>query len=271
MDTITIKDLEVYGNHGVLKEENVLGQKFLITAVLYVDAAKAGDSDQLEDSVSYAEVAHEVNDFFKEHTYQLIEAVAQQLAYRILMKFPVEKVSIEVKKPWAPILLPLDTVSVKLERQWHTVYFSIGSNMGEKEKNLKDAVNMLDENPKIRVTKISDFLVTEPYGGVEQDDFLNAALEVKTLLTPREILAEIGKIEQALKRERLIHWGPRTIDLDILLYDDQVVREPDLCIPHIEMHKRQFVLEPLEQIAPQAVHPLLEKTVYQMLSELVKQ
>lgn len=270
MDKIRIEDLEIYAHHGVMKEENILGQKFLLTLELGVDTYQAGRSDELSDSINYAEVAHFVNAYLKEHTFKLIEAAAEHLAEEILLHFPVNEIVVEVKKPWAPILLPLSHVSVKIHRKWHTVCLSIGSNMGDTKANLDQAVALLEKEPKIKVTKISDYLITKPYGGVEQDDFLNAALVLKTLLTPPELLEVIGKIEQSLKRERIVHWGPRTIDLDILLYDDLVVREENLTIPHIEMHKRDFVLRPLVEIAPEATHPLLKKTVYQMFTDLEK-
>lgn len=268
MDKIIIQDLEVYAHHGVLKEETVLGQKFLISLVLSLETSKAGKTDCLSYSVSYADVAHFVNQYLQEHTFKLIETAAEQVAEEILLHFPVKEIKVQVKKPWAPILLPMDTVAVEIERKWHTVCLSIGSNMGDTKHNLEQAIAMLSADSKIHVTKVSQFIVTEPYGGVEQDDFLNGALVIETLLSPYELLDKIGSIEQALKRERLIHWGPRTIDLDILLYDQEVVQEPDLKIPHVEMHLRDFVLRPLVEIAPEAKHPLLQKTVYQLFEDL---
>jgi len=268
MDKITIKDLQVFAHHGVMHEENVLGQKFLVTAELCLDTKEAGRTDEITKSIHYGEVSEFIITYMKEHTFSLLEAVCEHLAEEILLRFEPEEVTLKIKKPWAPILLPLDTVSVEITRKWHYSYLSIGSNMGDKEKNLNDAIVFLEQNPKIKVTKCSDFIVTEPYGGVEQDDFLNGALELKTLLSPNELLQEIGVIEKALKRERLVHWGPRTIDLDILLYDDLIIREENLCIPHIEMQKRRFVLEPLVQIAPGLIHPLFNKTAFQLLLEL---
>lgn len=268
-DKIKIKDLEVYGKHGVFKEENILGQKFLVSAVLYVDTKKAGWSDAMEDSISYAQAAHDIEKFMKENTFKLLEAAAEQLAERLLLCYPgARKVKIEIKKPWAPILLPLDTVSVEIERGWHRVYLSIGSNLGDKEKYLKDGLALLEEDKKIKVTAVSDFMVTKPYGNVEQDDFLNGAVGIDTLYEPGELLSRIHQVEKSLGRERLIHWGPRTLDIDILLYDEQVVWEEDLKIPHIEMQKRSFVLRPLVQIAPGAKNPLLQKTVFELWQQL---
>ena len=115
---------------------------------------------------------------------------------------------------------------------------------------------------------VSKFIETEPYGPVEQDNFLNGCVEIETLYEPKELLATVNRIEDEANRTREIHWGPRTLDIDIVLYNNDIVNEKDLLIPHVEMHKRLFVLEPLKQIAPYAVHPILNKTVSQMLEEL---
>ncbi|MFA9464203.1 MAG: 2-amino-4-hydroxy-6-hydroxymethyldihydropteridine diphosphokinase [Velocimicrobium sp.] len=269
MDKIKIKDLEVYGKHGVLKEENVLGQKFLVSLTLFLDITSAGKQDALEHSVSYAQVAHFVNAFMKERTFKLLEAVAEHLSEEILLHFSfVEKVEIEIKKPWAPILLPLDTVSVEIERSWHKVYLALGSNMGDKEANLQQAIAYLEEDERSSVTKISSFIASKPMGDVIQEDFLNGAIELKTLRTPEEMLFLIWKIEEKLKRVKTLRWGPRTIDLDLIFYDDVVIQTEQLTIPHIGVQERDFVLIPLSEIAPQVRHPLLQQTVYQMKRSL---
>lgn len=269
MDKIKIRDLEVYARHGVYPEETALGQKFLVSLTMETDTRQAGIADDLQASVDYGRVAHDTEQFLTKNTYKLLEAAAEHLSEDLLLSYPqIDSITVEIKKPWAPVLLPLDTVSVEITRAWHTVYLSIGSNMGKKEEHLNRALDLLKQDPKIRVTAVSEFLLTKPYGYTDQEDFLNGALELKTLYTPGELLEVLHGIEAAGGRERRIHWGPRTIDLDILLYDDCILSEPDLTIPHMEMHKRMFVLEPLSQIAPWKEHPVFHKSIMEMREEL---
>lgn len=269
MDQITISKLEVFAKHGVYPEETALGQKFLISATLYTNTRKAGKTDDLCFSVNYGEVSHFIQKYAVEHTWKLIESVAEQLSRAILLEFPlVRKAALTVEKPWAPIGLPLNTVSISIVREWHTAYIALGSNMGDKKAYLDLAVKRLESHPDCRVTAVSDYLVTPPYGMLQQDDFLNGALALDTLLEPEELLDLLHEIEQEANRVRTIHWGPRTLDLDILLYDDLVLDTNTLHIPHIEMHLRDFVLTPMAQIAPWKRHPITGKTVEEMRQQL---
>ena len=269
MDKIKIRNLEIFAKHGVFPEEYFLGQKFVISATLYTNTRKAGKTDELTHSTNYGEVSHFIKKFVEGHTFKLIETVAEKLAQEILLNYPlIEKIDLEISKPWAPVGLPLDTVAVEITRGWHKAYIALGSNMGDKKAYLDEAVRELDGRADCNVIRVADYLETEPYGGVEQDNFLNSALLLKTLLSPEELLDALHEIEQNAKRERLIHWGPRTLDLDILLYDDLVYDSEDLQIPHVEMHKRDFVLIPLAQIAPYERHPILKKTVKELAESL---
>ena len=246
-DKIKIEDLEVFANHGVFPEENVLGQKFVVSAVMYTDTRRAGLTDELTASIHYGEASAFITDYLKSHTFKLLEKVAEGLAEEMLVRIAgLQKVQIEIKKPWAPIGLPLKTVSVAIEREWHTAYIALGSNMGDSRSILEAAVQALDEVRNTKVEKLS------------------------TLLYPEELLKELNRIEKEAGRERIIHWGPRTLDLDIIFYDDLVVETDALCIPHVEMHKREFVLEPLHEIAPYKRHPVYGKTVREMLEDLRK-
>lgn len=268
MDKITIKNLEVFANHGVFPEENALGQKFVISAVLYTDTRKAGLSDDLTASIHYGEMCAKIKDFTQRHTFKLLETLAERMARQLLTETPnLEKITLEIKKPWAPVGLPLETVSVEITRGWHTAYIALGSNMGDKEGYLREAVRKLDKAEDCQVGEVSDFLVTPPYGYTDQDDFLNACLRLRTLLSPQELLDLLHEIEQQAQRKRDIRWGPRTLDLDIIFYDDLILDQENLQIPHIEMHKRSFVLKPLSQIAPFLRHPILKRTVRELLQE----
>ena len=271
MDRIKIKGLEVFANHGVFPEETKLGQKFLVSCTLYIDTRKAGKTDSLADSVNYGTICHLIKEQMEKETFQLIEAVAEHLAESIL-KFDdrIQQVDVELQKPWAPVGLPLDTVAVQISRRWHEVYVALGSNMGDKRRYIETAVEGLRHTEGCLVDKVSELIVTEPYGGVEQDEFLNGALKLRTLLAPRELLERLHELEKDAGRERLVHWGPRTLDLDILLYDDEVTEEDDLCIPHADMHNRRFVLEPMAEIAPYKRHPICGKTMKEMLDDIEK-
>ena len=130
----------------------------------------------------------------------------------------------------------------------HTAYLSIGSNMGDREDNLRRAIEILQDNDNIEVTKCANIYETEPVGYDDQPYFLNTCLELKTTLDPYALLKVCQKIENDLHRVRIIRNGPRTIDLDILLYDDLISYDPILTLPHPRMYERAFVLCPLKDI-----------------------
>lgn len=269
MDEIRIKKLEIFAHHGVFPEENRLGQKFVVSAVLYTDLRRAGLTDDLSHSMDYGAVCAEIQRFLTEHTFRLLETAAEQLCTHLLYTLPLlSHIQLEIEKPWAPIGLPLETASICITRGWHTAYIALGSNMGDKKAYLDGAVAALRQDPNMRVRAVSDYLVTAPYGVLEQDDFLNAVLCADTLLPPHELLDRLHEIEQAAGRERLIHWGPRTLDLDILFYDNEHIADETLHVPHPEIPKREFVLKPLAQIAPYFVHPVYHKTITELLEAL---
>ena len=147
-----------------------------------------------------------------------------------------------------------------------TVYLSLGSNLGERAKNLRAAIAALAD-AGLRVDKVSSFYETEPVDLREQPWFLNCAVEGKTELPASALLKKLREIETRMGSKKLVAKGPRLIDVDILLYGGETIDTPELQVPHPRMHSRRFVLVPLEEIAPQAVHPSLERTVKQLLEE----
>lgn len=269
MDCIKVEQLKVFAYHGCNEEEKINGQNFFVDACIKSDITTPGVSDDLDETINYAKICKFINKFLTENRYNLIEAAAYQTATGILKEFPkVREVTITINKPEAPISLEFGNVSVTKTCKWNRAYLSIGSNMGDKEQYLNDAVESLYDDDAIRVKAVSNYIVTKPYGPVEQDDFLNGCVEIETLYSPKQLLDALHAIEKQAGRTREVHWGPRTLDMDIIFYNDCIINEPDLVVPHIEMAQRAFVLEPLKQIAPGMVHPVYNKTVKDLCDDL---
>lgn len=153
------------------------------------------------------------------------------------------------------------------------VYLGLGSNIGNRVAHLDEAIARINAHNNITVTRQSNIIETEPYGNVDQDKFMNMCVEIDTDLSPVALLETVLEIEQQMGRERIIDWGPRNIDIDILIYEDLEINLDDLQIPHAEMHKRMFVLEPLAEIAANVVHPTFDmsiKTLKQQLQDETK-
>jgi 2-amino-4-hydroxy-6-hydroxymethyldihydropteridine diphosphokinase len=147
-------------------------------------------------------------------------------------------------------------------------FIGLGSNLGEREAMIRLALDDLARLPETQLVRASSLYDTEPVGDTEQPNFLNAVAQVETALSPRQLLWNLLLIEKRLGRVRTRPWGPRTIDLDLLLYGSEVVDEPDLQVPHPELTRRSFVLVPLVELDPLLVHPVTGETLVAHLSRL---
>jgi 2-amino-4-hydroxy-6-hydroxymethyldihydropteridine diphosphokinase len=150
-----------------------------------------------------------------------------------------------------------------------TVYLGLGSNLGDRRRNLEAALDALRAHPQIAVTAVSSFLETDPVGGPPgQGKFLNAAAGIETDLAPEALLAELKRVERALGRRPGPRWGPRQIDLDILLYGEEILESERLVIPHPRLCERRFVLAPLAEIAPTARDPVTGLSIRELLGKV---
>ncbi len=269
MDKLYIKDFEVFAYHGVFPEEKTLGQKFLISVTLSLDMQEAAITGDLTKSVHYGELCHALEIEFTKESYDLIETAGEKLATYVLEHYPmVDHVKIMIKKPWAPILKSMDTVAIEINRGWHVAFIGLGTNMGNREQNLNEAITAIKNTLGIKIITQSSIIETEPWGYTDQDFFFNCVLKVKTTLPPHLLMTLLLEIEHGLKRERTIHWGPRTIDLDILFYDHLISDDPHVVLPHPRVQERAFVMASMAEIAPYFIHPLLNKRMYEIFENL---
>lgn len=271
MQKIIIDDLKIYGHHGCLAEEKKLGQFFFVSLELRMRPDGAGatlEKDHISATVNYGEVSSKTEYIVKNTRYDLIESLGEEIAQTMLLIYPeLDSVLIKVKKPSAPVPTPFSMISVEIERSWHTAYLGMGSNLEDREKNIVNAIDLISVEPGCKVLDSSKIIETKPWGKSDQPDFLNNALAIKTFLCPIELLHMIKSIERQMGRKYDMKWGPRIIDIDILLYDMVVMKTEELQVPHPYMHERVFVLEPLNEIAPTAVHPVKGKYIRELLAD----
>ena len=150
----------------------------------------------------------------------------------------------------------------------HTAYIGIGSNLCNPDKNCVEAIEKLSTNNDIKIVSKSLLYQTTPVGHIKQDWFVNSVIKIDTQLSPKELLSALLNIESEMGRVRREKWGPRVIDLDLLFYDNLILNQEGITLPHPEIQKRKFVLVPLNEIAENLTHPILKKTIKTLLQEL---
>ncbi len=269
MDYIEVVDQRIYGYHGVLEEEKEAGQEFFVSFKAYLSIDDAAEHDDMLLSVSYADMCKTVKQVVTEQSYDLIETVADKAAKSLLLNYDrLDRVVLTVKKPSAPVGEPVAYPAVCVDRGWHKAYIGLGSNMGDSTGTINHAIDVLNEDPLTKVIDRSTVIETKPWGNEDQPNFKNAVISVKTLASPRQLMTRLMAVEKSFGRERDVKWGPRTLDLDILLYDDETSDDPYVTLPHPLMDKRTFVLKPMCEIGANVVHPILGKRICTLLKEL---
>ena len=255
LDRICLSGLRFDTLIGVLPEERQARQPVLIDLVLYQMPSPATKTDCLEHTVSYAAVYERVRDRIDNSQFSLVERLAGELAKTLLTEFePLLWVDVGVFKPQAPLPGRFQTAGICIQRSrgdfglMTTVDLSLGANLGDRLATLREAVSQLSSHPQIEQLAVSSVYETKPIGLVDQPDFLNLALRIRTDLEPFTLLAICQQIEHGLGRQRTVRWGPRTIDIDLLTYGSIVSAAPDLTLPHPRMQDRDFVQIPLREL-----------------------
>jgi dihydroneopterin aldolase/2-amino-4-hydroxy-6-hydroxymethyldihydropteridine diphosphokinase len=250
-DRIVVQGVSSLGHHGVLEFEKREGQEFIVDVTMEVDLSKAGRSDDLTQTVNYADVAAAVVARITGPSFDLIERLAEVIADDVLANDLVESVEVVVHKPEAPVGYPFTDVQVQITRPNapHAV-IALGANLGDRGETLAVAVDELRELPGFTVMSVSPLFETEPVGGPDQPPYLNAVVVGRTSLPPHHLLEALHSIEAAHGRTREIRWDARTLDLDLIQYgrpggpDEVVSDEERLLLPHPRAHERAFVLAP---------------------------
>lgn len=267
MDKIKVSGIEFFAHHGVLQSERELGQYFSVDCEAAVDTSLC--QDNLSKTVNYADLTCDIVSFCQKNRYDLLETLANKLAKHILTEYAlINELTLTVHKPHAPIPAKFSDVTLTVTRSWKTCYLAIGSNLGNRRANLDLAWTEIGKSSEIQGIAKSDYIETKPYGVIDQPDFLNGAIKIRTFLTPLELFAFCKNTEKLSGRTETRRWGERTLDVDILMYGDEVLFTDVLKIPHPEMHKRDFVLKPLSQIEPYLIHPIKKTNVSELLQIL---
>lgn len=255
MNKILIRGLEISACHGVNDFEKTAPQPFVFDADIYCDFLSAAKSDDIADTVNYSAASKIIAAVTTENCFDLIEKLAYECAYALLDKTSAKRVSLTVYKPKAPMKLKFGTVGVSVDIARERAYLSVGSSLGDRSAYLDAAIEKLKAFREIKVLKVSDYIETPPYGGVAENKFLNCAVEIETYFAPKQLLDAIHETETACGRVRNKRWEDRTLDIDIIFFGDRIIREQGLSVPHPDYRRRDFVLKPLKQIAPDFVCP----------------
>ena len=271
LDRISIVGLRVRGRHGVFDHERVTGQDFVVDAVLWLDTTAAAAADDLGLTADYGAIADRLAAIVGGEPVALIETLADRLAKACLADPVVREAEVTVHKPHAPVSQNVADIAVTIRRKAgatkpadaegreyagpeRPVVLSVGSNLGDRMTNLQLGLDVLAGGGLI-LRAASSVYETDPVGDEGQGDFLNAILLADSALPARDILARCAAAEAAAGRVRTVRWGPRTLDVDIVMCGSETSTDPALTLPHPLAHERAFVLAPWLELDPDAVLP----------------
>lgn len=256
-DRISLRGVRARGHHGVLDREKRDGQEFVVDVLLHLDLAPAGTSDDLAETINYADIGADVVARIEGPSFDLIEALAEEISGDALAREGVHTVEVTVHKPQAPVGVSFEDVSVTLVRTRAVpVVIALGANLGSAEATMDAAIE--DLSVDLEQVRRAPFVTTDPVGGPEQPRYVNTVLTATTALSPAALLARLHAVEARHGRVREVRWGARTLDLDLIQYgdprtgDDVVSVHPSLRLPHPRAHRRGFVLAPWSRVDPEA-------------------
>jgi len=259
LDRLSLSGLRAFAHPGVYDFEREAGQHFVIDVVVHLDLGPAAGGDALAETIHYGELAEDIVHAVERDPVELIETVAERVAWLVLARREARAVEVTVHKPEAPIPVPFEDVSVTIRRRRTRAVIAVGSNLGDREGTIRQAVLALAAHPGIRIVEASPLVVTPALKveGVDHEapEYLNAVLGVETTLSARALLAELHRIEDAHGRTREQRWGDRTLDLDIVTFGELRSEDPRLSLPHPRAHERVFVLAPWAAMDEEAVLP----------------
>ncbi len=255
-DHILINGLRVVSVVGVLDHERMSPQPLQIDVDIHVDLHDAGLSDDLLETVHYGEVSEQLVAIAQDNADQLLERLAQRMTDAVLAFPRVHAVDITLTKLRPPIPVDVESSAVRVHRvrtsssrlTTHEAVIALGSNLGDRIGYLAFAIERLGDSVKAQ----SEVFETDPIGGpLDQGAYLNMVVVIETELDPYALLRWLHRIEADAGRERIVHWGPRTLDLDLLFFDNVVIEGGNVSIPHPRYSERRFVLAPLSQVRPE--------------------
>ncbi|MDR3344225.1 MAG: 2-amino-4-hydroxy-6-hydroxymethyldihydropteridine diphosphokinase [Oscillospiraceae bacterium] len=267
METLLIRGLRLFAYHGVNEDEKRLGQYFVLDITAQLDASAACSSDFLADTVSYAALLKTARSAFTSVRCDLLERAAQLVADAVLENFPpLRELTVRVLKPDAPIAAEFAAVGVEIVRQRHEALrvtpdrrravLALGANLGDAAATLRSSCAAMKNLPNTELVAASSVYKTAPFAcDTPQPDYLNACVLLETALSPHTLLGALLGIEAAHGRERPYPNAPRTLDLDLLLYEGASLSTAELTVPHPRMAERAFVLVPLRDLFPQGDAP----------------